>query len=78
MKLKSLSFFVICIVLSCDNEPVGSSSDNNSSGNTDNFIPSTGYWIYDVSNNWVSVAGATGAVTYNDAEEIAIQLALTI
>ena len=34
--------------------------------------------IYDVSNNWVSVAGATGAVTYNDAEEIAIQLALTI
>lgn len=34
--------------------------------------------IYDVSNNWVSVAGATGAVTYNDAEEIAIKLALTI
>jgi len=51
MKLKSLSFFALCIVLSCDNEPVGSSTDNNSSGNTDNFIPTTGYWIYDVSNN---------------------------
>ena len=34
--------------------------------------------IYDISNNWVSVAGATGAVTFNDAEEIAIKLALTI
>ena len=34
--------------------------------------------IYDVGNNWVSVAGATGAVTFNDAEEIAIKLALTI
>ena len=34
--------------------------------------------IYDVANNWVSVAGATGAVTYNDAEEIAIKLAITI
>ena len=34
--------------------------------------------IYDVANNWVSVAGATGAVTYNDAEEIAIKLAMTI
>ena len=34
--------------------------------------------IYDIGNNWVSVAGATGAVTFNDAEEIAIKLALTI
>ena len=34
--------------------------------------------IYDVGGNWVSVAGATGAVTFNDAEEIAIKLALTI
>jgi len=34
--------------------------------------------IYDVAENWVSVAGATGAVTYNDAEEIAIKLAITI
>ena len=34
--------------------------------------------IYDVANNWVSVAGSTGAVTYNDAEEIAIKLAITI
>ncbi len=34
--------------------------------------------IYDISNNWVSVAGATGAVTFNDAEDIAIKLALTI
>ena len=34
--------------------------------------------IYDVGNNWVSVAGATGAVTFNDAEEIAIKLALLL
>ncbi len=34
--------------------------------------------IYDVGGNWVSVAGATGAVTFNDAEEIAIKLALTL
>ena len=34
--------------------------------------------IYDLSNNWVSVAGATGAVTFNDAEEIAIKLAIIL
>lgn len=34
--------------------------------------------IYDISNNWVSVAGATGAVTFNDAEEIAIKLAMVL
>ena len=51
MKLKFLSFFAFCILLSCDNEPVGSSADNNNSGNIDNFIPSSGYWIYNVSNN---------------------------
>ena len=34
--------------------------------------------IYDLSNNWVSVAGATGAVTFNDAEEIAIKLAMVL
>ena len=34
--------------------------------------------IYDVGGNWVSVAGSTGAVTFNDAEEIAIKLALTL
>jgi len=51
MKLKSLSFFVFCLMLSCDNEAVGSSNDGNNSGNIDNFIPSEGYWIYDVSNN---------------------------
>ena len=51
MKLKSLFFFAFCIMVSCDNEPVGSSTDNNNSGNIDNFMPSAGYWIYDVSNN---------------------------
>lgn len=34
--------------------------------------------IYDIAGNWVSVAGSTGAVTFNDAEEIAIKLALTL
>ena len=34
--------------------------------------------IYDIGGNWVSVAGSTGAVSFNDAEEIAIKLALTI
>ena len=34
--------------------------------------------IYDIGSNWVSVAGSTGAVSFNDAEEIAIKLALTI
>jgi hypothetical protein len=34
--------------------------------------------IYDIGGQWVSVAGSTGAVTFNDAEEIAIKLALTL
>ena len=34
--------------------------------------------IYDIGGNWVSVAGATGAVTFNDAEEIAVKLALVL
>ena len=34
--------------------------------------------IYDIAGNWVSVAGSTGAVTFNDAEEIAIKLALLL
>ena len=32
--------------------------------------------IYDASNNWVSVAGSSGAVSALDAENIAIQTAI--
>jgi hypothetical protein len=34
--------------------------------------------IYDIGGNWVSVAGSTGAVSFNDAEDIAIKFALTL
>jgi hypothetical protein len=34
--------------------------------------------IYDIGNNWVSVAGSTGAVSFNDAEDIAVKFALTL
>ena len=34
--------------------------------------------IYDPSNTWVSVAGSSGAVSAQDAEEIAIKMAVTI
>ncbi|MEC8536546.1 MAG: hypothetical protein VXY75_04065, partial [Bacteroidota bacterium] len=65
MKPKVL-FFLILIVIGCDNEPYGSLvsdsgvTDNNETGdngdnddndpgdNSENFFPSSGYWIYDV------------------------------
>jgi len=50
MKLKFLTFFAFCTIVSCDNEPIGSLTDNNNSGTIDNFIPGSGYWIYDISN----------------------------
>ena len=34
--------------------------------------------VYDISGNWNSVAGSTGAVSFNDAEDIAIKFALTL
>ena len=34
--------------------------------------------IYDIGGNWVSVAGSTGAVSFNDAEDIAIKFAILL
>jgi hypothetical protein len=34
--------------------------------------------VYDIGGNWSSVAGSTGAVSFNDAEDIAIKFALTL
>ena len=34
--------------------------------------------IYDIGGNWAPLRVPTGAVLFNDAEEIAIKLALTI
>ena len=68
MKPKVL-FFLILIVIGCDNEPYGSLvsdsgiTDNNETGdngdnddndpvdNSENFFPSSGYWIYDVNSS---------------------------
>ena len=34
--------------------------------------------IYDIGGNWASVAGSTGAVSFNDAEDIAIKFAILL
>lgn len=51
MKLNTLLLSACLIFISCDNEPLGSSSDiNNNSPQIGNFVPRAGYWIYNVNN----------------------------
>jgi hypothetical protein len=49
MKSRLIAISACCFLLNCENEPLGSSTDmNNNPGTSENFVPSSGYWVYDV------------------------------
>ena len=49
MKSRLIAISVCCFLLNCENEPLGSSTDmNNNPGTSENFVPRSGYWVYDV------------------------------
>ena len=49
MKSRLIAISFCCFLLNCENEPLESSTNtNNNPGASDNFVPSNGYWVYDV------------------------------
>ena len=49
MKSRLIAISICCFLLNCENEPLGSSTDtNNNPGTSENFVPRSGYWVYDV------------------------------